>query len=223
MRQYGVASDTELEGVVDEFINDTIRDYNSRTFEFNKRKETITFVANTAEYTLTAGTFLKESMCYLIQSSNSAVRSTLVYLPYVHFQATYADGNYGMITGVPEVYTIRNVNNDGIVTFAPAPSDTTYKAVIEYYRRIPILSEESPIKAIPEIEVPLMYGAMKRLAIHLYGPGHPDVAGFDSLERQALEEVAAIDKQHPDARMRFILCDKRAAWNQRRALYIKVS
>lgn len=209
MSTYGIDTDSELQTVVEGLLDDTIRDHNSHLYEFNKRVQTgIVLTGGTATYELAAATY-KESLAYLVKTSDSTKQGPLVYLPYIRFRETYGDGAY-ITTGVPTVYTFRNLNNDGLVTLGAAPNTATaanYTLTVEYYRRIPLASVEDPIEGFPELATPLLYGLMKRLAIHLYGPAHGDVSAFAGLEQEALGKVKSIDKRHPDQQMRFRLVD----------------
>lgn len=240
LRTYGVddSQDTELAGIADDFLDDAIKDMNSHLYEFTKYNETIDLAAGTATYTLSDtdvdgvindGSAIiphKESYCYLLHSTNGT-RLPLTYLPWVRFSERLGNA-FGGNSGPPELYSFRNLESDGVVTFWPTPNNTNYDAVLEFYRHIPLYSEltsDSTKPNFPEgVETPLFYNAAKRLAIHLYGPGHPDVASFQALESKALSELKAVDKRHPDQQQRFVVSDFQAKQRSlgRRKLYIEV-
>lgn len=238
-RQYGFNPqvDTELADIALDFLDEAVQDMNSHLYEFNKRSETVSLTDGTSTYTLSGGSAestttpvipYKESIAYL-DHLTSTDRINLVYIPWVRF-AEYVKNRVFAGTGEPELYSFRNIENDGTVTLYPTPGGTadTHVLVLEYYIRIPlisILANDATSPRIPEeVEVPLLYNAMKRMATHLYGPGHPDVGGFDVLEQRSLGRLQAVDKRHPDQNLRFQLVDnvKRGTHRSRRALYIKV-
>jgi hypothetical protein len=218
LQVYGVDDDTDLQTVVEGFLDDAVREMNSHLYEFNKRTETgIALSASTRDYTLTStagAQVYRESLAYLVTTAG-VQQANLVYLPWAHFQSLYGDQTL-VNSGVPSVYSMRNVDFAGTVSLQPIPNTSvasSYTLTVEYYRRIPLpyTDAEDPIEVAPEVETVLVYNAQKRLAIHLHGPGHKDVAAFDALERRAQEELQAVDKRHPDAQRRFRLVDHGAS------------
>lgn len=208
---YGIDkdSDTELGTVVLGLLDDTVRDMNSHLYEFNKIVQSnLPMTADNRDVNLNQGVY-KESLGYLVRTDDGS-KLLLVYLPYVNFVDQWEAGLF-VGTNVPAAYTFRNVERDGVVSLGPKPNSATatdYTLTLEYYRRIPLISEVTVgVDVPPEAETPLVYGAQKRLAVHLHGPGHPDVAGFNALEQQALGNLKAVDKRHPDTQKRFRLVD----------------
>jgi hypothetical protein len=237
LRTYGVddSQDTELTAVAKDFLDDAVKDMNSHLYEFNRLSETIDLQADDNNYPLTntdadgtdGSTIVpyKESYAYLIDADGN--RLPLTYLPWVRFAERLGNTFYSN-SGPPELYSFKNIENDGKVYVWPTPGDLTYDMVIDFYRRIPLYSDLTNSTTSPnmpeEVETPLFYNALKRLAIHLYGPGHKDVEGFDALESKALTELKAVDKRHPDQQQRFVVSDFRNRNRSagRRSLYIKV-
>ncbi len=226
-RLYGIDAthDTELAALALDLLDETVDEMNSQLYDFNKRVETgITLTAGTAAYELNSA-FYRESLAYLVDSSGDR-EPPLIYLPYARFRETYGDEDW-VSDGFPEVYTIRNVQDDGQVTLGPTPdtSAAAYTLTVEYYRRIPKVSgSEDPLAVPDEVEPALLYGAMKRMAIHINGPGHADVAAFETLEARAIEKLKGVDRRHPDQNMRFQLHghSRRARRFRDRALYIRI-
>jgi hypothetical protein len=208
---YGIDkdSDTELGTVVLGLLDDTVRNMNSHLYEFNKIvQDNIPITVNERDVNLNVGVY-KESLGYLVRTSDNT-KILLVYLPYVHFMDQWEANLFGD-AGISSAYTFRNVERDGIVSLGPAPNNATatdYTLTLEYYRRIPLPSEQTEgVDVPPEVETALIYGSQKRLAIHLHGPGHPDVGAFHRLEAEALSALKAVDKRHPDEQKRFRLVD----------------
>ncbi len=247
LRVYGIdqVQDNELKLVAESLIDQTIKDMNSHLYEFNKFTETgITLVSEQNDYVLTntdlgvgggsppvAATPVipyKEVIAYLIKTDDSS-RQFLTYIPWVRFSERLGHPLFNN-TDIPTIYSWRNVETDGTVTVHPAPGTSVandYTLTIEFYRRIPLYSEVQDGETImvpEEVEVPLVYGSCKRLAIHLLGAAHPDVAAFNQLEKTSLEELKAVDKRHPDQQQRFVLSDniKRGRLSGRRSLFIRV-
>jgi hypothetical protein len=230
-----------------DLIDDVIKDMNSHLYEFNKFTTaglTLVEGVNTVELfdTIPASTDgspaglgatnivpFRESIAYVVKTSDST-RLPLTYIPWARFSEKLGNQLYSN-SDLPELYSFRNIDYDGTVTLWPTPNSaaaTDHTLTVEAYRRIPLYSEVGDTESIPvpeEVETALLYGACKRLAIHLYGPGHEDVAAFDTLESEAIDKLKGIDKRHPDQQQRFINVDhtKRASRVAgRRALYIKV-
>jgi len=93
---------------------------------------------------------------------------------------------------------------------APTPDTSTAAnstLTFEFYRRTPRVSEEDPLQVPREIEQLLIYGAQKRMAIHLLGASNPDVVSLQALETKALDDLRGVDKRSPDERLRFRLVD----------------
>jgi hypothetical protein len=173
-------------------------------------------------------TFYRESLAFLVRTSDSSTRGLLTYIPYAQFQAMFnlpLSIGYPS-TGTPTNYSIFNIHNDGKVSLRPIPdaataSDSTL--TVHYYRRTPLVSEQDPLLVPQEVEVSLMYGAQKRMATHLKGAADPDVRALDAMESRALERLKAVDKRHPDERARFKLVDAvPSAHGELGTIYIKI-
>ena len=218
---FGLKGDSELRAVALGFLDDAIKETNSYLFEFNKnRQDAIVLTENEENYTLDGSPY-KEVQAFLVSVSNNNEEPPMHYLPYVQFKRlTNSRNSTGTIeSGNPYIYTFRNIERDGVVTLFPAPAATTatdYTLTVEFYVRIPLLSElpddDARLQVPQEVETALTFASQKRLAIHINGPAHPDVIALDALEQRALARLIAIDRHHPDSATRF-----RIAGHDRRA------
>lgn len=204
LRPFGHTADTELRTVAGDLLDETVMDMNMHLYEFNRMTTSIALTSGTIMYQLPSP-FYRESLAYLVKIADSEKQAPFVYIPNVRFRSLPGVGY-----GVPYLYTLRNVHADGLVEVAPTPNDdcaAKYTLSIEYYRRIVLPSEATggQLDVPQEVEVPLMYGTQKRLAIHFHGPGHPDVGGYKVLEDEALGNLKGVDKRHPDQHLRFVL------------------
>lgn len=231
--------DTELATLALRFLDQAVKDMNTHLYEFNKHIESsITLVSAQQDYILTSSTTdtdgvkivpYRECQAYAIKTSDGS-REPLAYLPWVRFSECIGN-SLASSTGIPTSYSLRNVDRTGVVSLFPKPSASvasTYTLTVEFYKRIPLpslLTGASTQMRVPEeVETALIYNACKRMAIHLYGPGHPDVAGYAALESKALTELKQVDKTHPDQMQRFMLVDHTRKGRQRqlaRGIYIE--
>lgn len=228
LHPFGNISDTELQTLALTFLDETVKEMNASLFDFMKTRQTsLAMVAGTREVTL-ENAFYRESAAYLIKTSDSSIRSPLVYMPYAQFAREQQPEIFGNTSGHPIVYSCFN-EHLGILRLSPVPDSdaaTNYTLTIEYYKRIPLISSTvagSSIDVPPEVETPLVFGAQKRMAIHINGASDPDVASFDALEQRALDRLKNMDRRHPDEQARFKVVDSRfAARLDRGSVYIKV-
>ena len=201
----------ELEARALDFLDDTIRDMNSRLYEFNKVVETGIALTEAQEYVTLSTNFFRESLAWTRDTSgDSDVNSPpLTYLPWVTFRQMTI--NNTLQKGYIEYYSAFNSDDEGRIYIWPRPSDTMATSTvldIEYYRRIPLISSVSSgatIDVPAEVQTALVYGAQKRMAIHVQGASHPDVQALAALEAQAAKRLVDIDGRHPDEKMRFRL------------------
>jgi hypothetical protein len=234
---FGLKGDGEMRTVATQFLDDSIKEMNSYLFEFNKRRQAgVTLVQDQADYEL-EGTPYKEVQAFLVATANNNEEPPLYYLPYVQFKRIYnvENSSIAKTTGTPYAYTLRNIEEDGKVTLYPAPGSTTatnYTLTVEYYIRIPLLSDlasdEKKLEVPQEVETALLFAAQKRMCIHINGPSHQDVVALDGLENRAFSRLKSIDKYHPDANQRFRLIDRsrrdgsRTRSAGRGVMYIKI-
>ena len=209
---YGAPDDAELRGVAQGLLDDTIKDMNSHLYEFNKKiLSSVTMTADTREITLNDDVY-KEHVAYLHHTVDDENEAPMTHLPHVHFLENYGDQSRFKV-GIPKVYTFRSLHQDCKIMLGPAPSTsvaTDYTLTVEYYRRIPLVTEDSQIDVPQEVQTALIYGAQKRMAIHIHADAaHPSVAAFHTLEKDALSRLKQIDKHHPDTVKRFRLVDRR--------------
>ncbi len=234
LRPYGGnTSDDELKSLAKDALDETVKEMNTHLYEFNKVTATDLDIVDGTQDILMPTTFYRESFAYLVDKDNNE-EPPLVFIDPVNFQRLY--GNSPSNKGWPIAYTIRNIHNDGKLSLGPTPDSTVASTrsgttltggralYVEYYRRIPLPSENAQLTIPQEVEVPLLYGAQKRLSIDIAGPGNPDWATFQTLEDRSLEKLQAVDRRHPDEATRFRLYDRASAGVRRRvgALYVRI-
>lgn len=210
MQVYGAPDDSELRGVAAGFLDDTIKEMNSHLYDFNKKVlSNVTLVDSEREVTLTDDVY-KEHLAYIHHTANDEDEAPLVLLPHAHFMTMYGDQTR-FKTGIPVVYTFRSLHQDFKLQLGPAPSTSIaddYTLTVEYYRRIPLVTESSTLDVPQEVQTSLIYGAQKRMAIHIHADAaHPSVGALHELERDALSRLKQIDSHHPDTNKRFRLTD----------------
>jgi hypothetical protein len=209
-------TDSDLRKRAIRFLDSSIKDLNTGLFEFNKIVETGILMGSGQQWVQLGSNAHKLSMVYLTHNTNGD-EPPLTILPWDHFKRLYYQS---VKPGKPYVATNFNPEREGKVYLFHIPNDSTvadYTISVEYYTRIPLISEiaEGASLAIPqEMENAIVFGAQKRMAEHLYGPGHKDVAAKSMLESQALERCKTSDRSKPGAQLRFRLCDN--AWANRR-------
>jgi len=209
-------TDSQLRNRVIRFLDGSIKDLNTGLFEFNKIVETGILMAERQQWVQLGSNAHKISQVYLTHNTNGD-QVPMTILPYDHFKRLYYRTEK---TGLPYVATNFNIEREGKVYLYYIPDSKTvtdYTLTTEYYIRIPLISEiaEGASLSIPqEMENVIVFGAQKRLAEHLLGPGHRDVGAKAALESQALDRVKNSDRSKPGAQIRFRMCD--SAWANRR-------
>ena len=221
-------ADTDLVQVALDNLDDTINDMNTALFDFNKVMESGIALTAAQPYVVASNTFYREAIAYLVATSNGASQVPLDYIPWTEYQRWYGDDT---IQGSTARYSLFNFEQEGRIYLNPTPDASTvaaYTLTVESYRRIPAISTlgaNDSLNVPREIESALIYGAHKRMAIHILGAGHKDVAALANLELQALERLKRVDKTHPDEKKRFILGDfaKRGGRNRVNTnVYVKI-
>lgn len=204
---YGLDTDTdtaEFKPRVLAFLDEAVNDLNAFLFDFNKLSVSGITLTEGDETVPLPATFYKESTCTLIKTGDT-IGEVLAYIPYVHFVKLKAT-RYPTRPDIPFWYSLRNVEREGLLYLWPPPNAdvaANYTLILEYYRRVPLVSEEDPLVVPREVQSYLMYNAQKRLALHLLGAGHPDVAALNALEEKALHRLRDIDQAHVDEQARF--------------------
>jgi len=112
-----------------------VSQYNRYVWNFNRVEQDITFVSNTPTYTLNTD-FAAPFRGLLLDTNNRTV-VRIGWIPYGEW-LTF-DPNQISGAATPNLYTIRNEQNEGLVTFVPFPFGTSFpfpKARIHYFRWI---------------------------------------------------------------------------------------
>ncbi len=183
---------------------------NSHLYDFNKKVlSNVTMTVAKQEVTLTDDVY-KEHLAYIHHTANDENEAPLVLLPHAHFMSMYGDRTR-FKTGIPSVYAFRSLHQDFTLLLSPSPSQSIaddYTLTVEYFRRIPLVTENSILDVPQEVQTSLIYGAQKRMAIHIHADAaHPSVGALHELERDALSRLKQIDRHHPDTNKRFRLAD----------------
>jgi hypothetical protein len=211
---YGVDStvDTDIATIALDFLDEAVKEMNSHLYEFNRVSVTGTaLVSDQRDYDLSATSpqIYKELATYFVSTTNTNSRKTpMTYLPWEDF-LRQTQGDVPLQNGEPVLYSYRNMPDTTVVSLYPRPDASfasAYTMTTEYYRRIALISSTATNAAIDvpqELETCLMYAAWKRMAIHIKGASHSDVAAFEQLEMKALDKLRDIDRQHPDSIHRF--------------------
>jgi hypothetical protein len=105
-------------------------------------------------------------------------------------------------TGKPYLYTLRNVDQDGLISFYPVP-DGIYTITVQYYKRIPQLANNDDTLLIPiEFENFIILRAQYYL-MDLFHHERSELKGEQSA--RALGDLIRQDELHPDKNVRIRL------------------
>lgn len=196
-----------------QFINRVIKELNTRPWKaLLTTGSNITTTQGTSTYSLD-GLFYRESKVQRLSPSSGLPELTMPYLDWEQFQARF---DYQQDSGVPNVYTLRNVGQDGLITFYPIPAATAYTFTVQYYARIPQLVNQDDTLNIPiEFENYIILKAQ----YYLMDLFHHERA---EIKHQAcdleLARLQRIDEIHPDDNPRFRLPFPKSTFG---TLYIK--
>lgn len=195
-----------------QFINRVIKELNTRPWKALLTNGTnLTTVAGTSNYTLDA-LFYKESKVQRLDSSSKPA-ATLLYMDWEQFQSIF-DTQADRTT--PLIYTLRNTNQDGLISLYPIP-DKVYTLTVQYYARIPQLANNDDTLLIPiEFENYIILKAQ----FYLMDLFHHERTSekFQYCENEMAKLVRA-DEIHPDDNPRFRLPIPKYAYG---TLFIKV-
>ena len=140
-------------------LESAVRQFNHISWSFNRSFKDVTFLADTSEYIMLAD-FYTPWRAMIIDDNDKNVKR-LQWVPYDEWLITRPNQRTG--TSLPLGYTIRNIHEDGLVTFFPplGPGPFTYpKARIHYHRRI-IVPIGSGVMNIPsEVEEAIVQEAV---------------------------------------------------------------
>src|SRR3990172_171322 len=213
---YGVQDDTEMEALAVTSLNGAVDDANMHLWEFNKQEESgIVMTAGQAHVEITDNVY-REVLAFIVKASDSTVQQHLTFLPWVDFQR-----QWGVPTseGTPLWYSYFNLHRTGQIHLAPTPPAspstfaTDYTLTVQYYRRMPHVSDEDPLYVPREVEQLLVYGGQKRMGMQLQGPSHPDVMALAALESKFYDDLRGVDKRSPDENLCFKLAGRRWPYN----------
>ena len=142
-----------------------INEFNDVAWVFNRMTQDITLVTTQADYTLNA-TFRNPIKATLLDTNNKpAGGDPLIYIPFRRWIMEFPDQSG---TGeVPEIYTVRNAHETGLLTFDPIPTGTfpTYPKVrLHYHRRIVLPAADGDYLNVPaEVDEAILHLAVARM------------------------------------------------------------
>lgn len=203
-----VGYDSELGQRALEWLDDSVRDLNMGLYEFNKVSQTGIVLTAAQQYVAAATEIYRPYIAYLVRTSDSMAHGPLTGMDWPDFKRNYPDA---VNTSQPISYATFNYESEGRVYLGPTPDTDTangFTLSIDYYRRIPKVSDVAGGDALnvpEEVEVPLLYGAYKRAAMHFGQPN--DVAMYESLWFKSLDRLKNIDRKQPSNQHRFRLVD----------------
>ena len=225
---YGYStSDRKLVNKVLTWLDDSVKDLNTRIWQSTLSVETGILMVASQQYVTVDSLFYKESQAYLTDNSTGD-QGSLKYLPWVHFKRLYpgtdTSNDGGGDTGRPTIYTIFNFEKDAKIYLYPIPSSDTvsqYTLTLEYYKRLPKISSVS-INAAPDIpeefENAILFGAYKRFAMDV---GETEKVNlYAAMEKENILRIKEIDSAHPDADRRFrLINDQHSIYNHAGYVY----
>ena len=140
----------------------SVRSYNATLWQFNRMIDDIEFTVNTAEFQLTSN-FRAPQRCELLDAVGGKAVRSVEWLEYPEFLLLEPLRTTG--TSSPRNYSIRNINETGMVTFHPPLGDTIQYPVarIHYLRRIELAVEQQDKLQVPmEVDQAILDEAVGR-------------------------------------------------------------
>lgn len=183
-------------------LNRTREHLNTRDWRFTKTNAAnITLVNGTATYTLPT-TFKAISYARLLDS-NGKQDHELRYAADDAFTHSVTDQE---TTGRPQFYLLRNSYDDGLITVYPTPdasAASTWTLDVEYYARIPVITDDSTQIDIPEeANRVLVLGGQYELLVER--EKNSPIIPLRRLDyEQAIRDLVAFDRRVSDERARF--------------------
>jgi hypothetical protein len=147
-----------------------VREYNTVAWRFNRLTQDITLssTAGTADYTLETD-FRSPLNATVLDNSGDSV-DIVTWVPYERWRGARPDQSG---TGSqPELYTVRNEHQTGVVTFDPPTSGTnTHPTVqIDYHRRILVQSGSGSVLNVPlEVDEAIFQLALSKVIAMIIG------------------------------------------------------
>jgi len=225
VRTYGLQDDEEAKTLALDCLDDTIKEFNRNTYEFNLMVVSGITITSGVEAISLPQAFYKEKQAYLVKTSDSKSEGPLGYIDWATFNRLYGINPRLASAGFPTVYTARNVQEEGQLYLGPEPSSSIaadYTLTVEYYRRIPLVSATDQLTIPAEVEPALLAGAQELFAIHISGADSQDAARFAQKKYITWDGFKEADRKHPDGLNRF----RMYPWGRRnstaRPFYIRI-
>ena len=141
-------------------LDSSVRRFNTSAWRFNRRQEEITFLDDTAEYTLAAAASFRNPLRMRLLDASDVRRE---YLPWVRWEDwTKFDPDQSSKSSVPHYYTIRDAHTTATVIFSPplAVPTSRPKALLDYHIRIVLAADNAVLQVPAEVEEALVAEAV---------------------------------------------------------------
>lgn len=208
-RIVGGQDENEIRGQATDCLNRVRKHLNTFDWRFMKTNASnITLVSGTATYALP--TNFKSPVYARLLDTNGKQDRELRYVPDEVLTHWVQDQES---TGQPVYYGLRNSYADGLITVYPTPGTgeaTTWTLDVEYYARIPIITDDSSVIDLPEeANRVLTIGAQYELLLE-----REKTSPVIPLRRQdyleALRDLKNFDRRVGDEQARFRIGPSRA-------------
>jgi hypothetical protein len=166
LRSVGMADQGAADPLAAQAINNAVRQLNTRNWSWMAGSETVTFVADTDEYTLTTKSF-KSPMAFELLNSSSKVNGRMKFMEPHEFMDTYQVREASLNPGV---YTVFNFHNDCKITLSSPPNASFVTnhptGKIRMYKRLLGYKGAADSMTIPsEVELFIEYFARYEVAL----------------------------------------------------------
>lgn len=198
--------DTEADNTALAHLNAAINDLNTRLWEFNKRVATGETITASQQYVDLPSGIHKVNFVQLVKTSDGVQENPMQYVDWVDYVRMTATVNTD--DGIPTSYSHRNLDNEGRIYFWPIPDSTTasdYTLTYEYYRRIPLASEEDPLQIPREVQNAIVYAARSTFLLDHNDENRSRL--YKALAMEALKDAINGDRVQPDEAKAFKVVD----------------
>lgn len=143
----GGIDDTDMKGRAAAALNSAVREFNFLLWKFNRMRQDITLTAG-RDFTLEAP--FRATLNAQLLDANGDARDRLEWVPFEEFAPAYWD--LTDVSSYPEVYTIRNAHETGILSVNPKlVTPLQYPTLrLDYFRRIVKLAGDEDVLNVPE-------------------------------------------------------------------------
>lgn len=178
----GGIDDTDMKGRAAAALDSAVREFNFLLWKFNRMRQDITLTAG-RDFNLNAA--FRAPLNAQLLDANGEARERVEWVPFEEFAPAYWD--LTDVSSYPEVYTIRNVHETGIVSVNPRlVAPLQYPTLrLDYFRRIVKLAGDGDILNVPEeVEEAIVKRAVAIILSKVRG-----VSAYDTTARDARAEA----------------------------------